>query len=86
MVDIEIVSSGSITMDSRNVVSRMNKTSSSEKANKVQHPITENVATMEVWCTHAMSVVGASKRSVHRMGTRVYRREEYKHMRMMEEQ
>jgi hypothetical protein len=42
MVAIKIVSSGSITVDSRNVVSRMNKTSSSEKANKVQHPISEN--------------------------------------------
>ena len=65
MVANQIVSSESIAVDSSNGVSRMNKTSSSEKANKVQHPITENVATMEVWCTHAMSVAGASKRSVH---------------------
>jgi hypothetical protein len=39
----QIVSSGSITVDSSNRVSRMNQTSHSyEKANKMEHPAIEN--------------------------------------------
>jgi hypothetical protein len=48
MVAKQIVSSGSITVDSSNGVSRMYKTSSSEKANKMEHPSQRMMATMEV--------------------------------------
>ena len=42
MVANRIVSLGSITVDSSNGVARVNKTSSSKKANKMEHPVIEN--------------------------------------------
>jgi hypothetical protein len=42
MLANQIVSSESITVDSRNVVSRTNKNSCSKKVNKVEHPVIEN--------------------------------------------
>ena len=42
MVANQIVSSGSIAVDSSNGVSRMNKTSSSKRTNKKEHPLIEN--------------------------------------------
>ncbi|CAD6272651.1 unnamed protein product [Miscanthus lutarioriparius] len=41
MVANQIVSSGSIAVDSSNGVSRMNKTSSSKRTNKKEHPLIE---------------------------------------------
>ena len=67
MVANQIVSLGSITVDNSNGVARVNKTSSSKKANKMEHPVTENDGNnMEVWCTHAMSAEArASSRLLH---------------------
>ena len=87
MVANQIVSSGSIAVDSSNVVSRMNKTSSSERANKKEHPLTENDDNNGTM-VHTCNECGKSVNKIRSLNGHkgIHWWEEYKHMRMMVEQ
>jgi hypothetical protein len=62
----QIVSSGSIVVDSSNGVSRIRLVIPMKKLIRWNILSQRMMTTMEVWCTHAMSVVTkASRRSVH---------------------